>query len=338
MKKNRGGLILLLILLLISVYFLFFRNGFSTLNEKDNEFAVQDTTSISKIIMTAKNNKSVTLTRASAAVWMVNDKYVAREDVINNLLYTMKMVAVKNLVDQSSWNSVIKDLATGAIKVEIFKGDDKIKSYYVGGETADHLGTYMLLINSRSDKNYSQPYIMYIPGFDGYLTSRFLIPEEDWRDRTIFRYYPNQIKVVRVVYPQQPDSSFQINVVRKNHFVLTNPVTNQPVNNFDTTAVKQYLTYCQSISWEVTINTPLKDSILHSIPITEISVQDTAGITHDVKLFLKPAPDNVVIKYGKDYKYDPDRMYALINGKDFAIVQYFVFGKMMMPVRYFLHQ
>lgn len=334
MKKNRTGLILFFVLLLISVYFLFFRNSFSTLGEKDNDFAVKDTASITKIVMTSKNKVSATLTRVSPGVWMINGKYVARQDVINNLLYTMKMVAVKNLVDKNGWDNVVKDLATGAIKVEIFSGDDRIKAYYVGGETQDHLGTYMLLTNARSDRNYSQPYIMYIPGFDGYLTTRFLIPEDDWRDRTIFRYYPNQIRAVRVVYAQA-DSSFQINVLRKNHFVMVNPVTNQPITNFDTMAVKQYLTYCQSISWEVTYNSPKKDSIIHSTPIAEISVQDTAGITHDVKLFYKKAPENVNVKYGKDYIYDPDRMFALINGKDFAIVQCYVFGKMMMPVSYF---
>lgn len=334
MKKNRLTIIIVILLALLSLYFLLFKSGFSTIGEKDSDFAVKDTGSITKIFIANKNNQSVTLTRVSKGRWMVNNHYIARPDCINTLLYTINMVTVKNIIDPRSWNTVIKNLSAVAIKVEIYEGDKRVKVYYVGQETADELGTYMLLANARTEENYKQPYVTYIPGFDGYLTTRYFIKEEDWRDRTIFQYYPYDLKSVSVEYPGA-DSSFRITIAGKNQFMLDNPITNQKARSFDTTAIKQYLTYYQSVSWEVTAPTIKMDSIINSPPYAVIRVEDAKGKVTILKLFHRKASVEQQQKYGIDYKYDPDRLFALINNKDFVLVQFFVFGKILQPVSYF---
>lgn len=334
MKKNRFILIAILVLVLGSCYFLFFGGSFSTLGEQDNDFAVQDTGSITKIFIADKRNSSVTLTRVNGGQWMVNGHYIARQDCINYLLVTIKMLAVKNIIDPRGFPSVVKALASNAVKVEIYSGDKRIKMYYVGGPTQDQTGTYMLLANHRTGNNYSQPYIMYIPGFEGYLTSRYFIPEPDWRDRTILRCYPYQLRSVELIYPQS-DSGFGIAVAGRDRFSLTNPLTHQNIPVFDTTEVKQYLTYFQTLSWEATSDSKNRDSILNTPPFAIIRVVDTTGKRTEVKLYHRPTPAGDVDKYGITYKYDPDRMFAMVNGKDFVIVQYFVFGKMLQNINYF---
>jgi hypothetical protein len=334
MKKNRSTIIIVVLLLLVSGYFLIFKSGFSTIGEKDNEFAVKDTGNITKIFIANKNNQSVTLTRVSKGQWKVNDKYFVRPDCINTLLYTINMVTVKTIIPENSWYTVIKNLSAVAVKVEIYKGDDRVKVYYVGQETADELGTYMLMANSRTEENYKQPYITYIPGFDGYLTSRYFIKEEDWRDRTIFQYYPYDLKTVTVEYPGA-DSSFRITIAGKNQFMVDNPRTGQKARTFDTIAVKQYLTYYQSVDWEVTAPVVRKDSIINSPPVAIIRVEDVKGKVNTIKLFHRKASVVQENKYGRDYQYDPDRLFALVNDKDFVLVQFFVFGKILQPVSYF---
>jgi hypothetical protein len=200
MKKNRSSLIITLLLLLVALYFLFFRNGFSTLSPKDNDFAVPDTAAITKIFMADKDSRTVTLSRVHGSEWKVNNKYDVRSDAINTLLYTIKLVAVKNIIDPRGVTEVIKGLASSGIKVEIYQGDNRVKVYYVGGPTADQEGTFMLLAHSSSEEPFKQPYVTYIPGFDGYLTTRYFIKEDNWRDRTVFRYYPYSMKQVKVVY------------------------------------------------------------------------------------------------------------------------------------------
>lgn len=340
MKKNRGTVIAVVILLLISVYFLFFKNSFSTLGEKDNDFSVADTASITKIVLADRQNNQVVLTRINGGQWKVDNKYFVRSDAINTLLYTIKMVKVKTLIDNRAWDHIIKGLATNATKIDIYtggKGDNKIKSYFVGDQTNDHMGTYMLLVNARTDENYKQPYITYIPGFDGFLTTRYFVSEEGWRDRTIFRYYPNEIQSVTLTYPSA-EHSFSIIKQARNKYTVENPETHQTLANFDTMAVRQYLTYYQSVSWEAVSNLPQKDSIIASTPICIMDVKDTLGQNTNIRLYNRKAPDNVQNKYGKDYKYDPDRLYAFINGKDFVLIQYFVFGKLLQDVSYFVHK
>jgi hypothetical protein len=337
MKKNRGTLIVVIILLLISVYFLFFKNTLSTLGEKDNQFAVADTGIITQITIIDREKQSVTLNRVNGAQWKVNNKYFVRTDAINTLLYTIKSVTIKTPIDQHAWDNVIKNLATNSVKVDIYTGDKKIKSYFVGGPSNDHLGTNMLLVNPRTDENYKQPYVTYIPGFDGFLTTRYFTMEDGWRDRTIFRYYPNEIKSVTLSYPFA-DHSFTINTTAKNRFSIENPLTHQQLNNFDTMAVRQYLTYFQFVSWEVVVKPEKKDSIISSAPICIMEVKDTLGNVTNIRLYNRKAPATVNNKYGKDYVYDPDRLYALVNGKDFVLVQYFVFGKLLQDPTYFIHK
>jgi hypothetical protein len=334
MKKNRTTIIIVIVLLLASLYFLFFKSGFSTIGQKDNDFAVKDTGSITKIFIADKANRSVTLTRKSKGEWMVNNHFLVRSDCINTLLYTINMVTVKDVIEPKAWDRVIKGMASTATKVEIYEGDKRVKVYYVGGETADELGTYMLLANPETEENYKQPYITYIPGFDGYLTTRYFIKEDDWRDRTIFQYYPYDIKSVSMLY-LGADSSFRITIAGKNQFILDNPITNQKARTFDTMAVKQYLTYYQSVSWEVTAPLIKKDSIVNSPPCAVIRVEDLKGKVTTLKLYHRFATETQQEKYSIDYKYDPDRLFALVNDKDFVIVQYFVFGKIMQPVSYF---
>ena len=50
----------------------------------------------------------------------------------------------------------------------------------MGNATKDSSGTFMLKEGS------DQPYIVYIPGFRGYISTRFTADPEDWRDHVIF--------------------------------------------------------------------------------------------------------------------------------------------------------
>lgn len=338
MKKNLPVIAFVIILIGASTYFLFFKSGFSTLGGNDHDFAVKDTAAVTKIFIANKAGQTVTLTRKDKGSWMVNNRFPARNDCINTLLYTINSVDVKNPIDQRSWNALIKDMAVQAVKVEIYEGDARVKVYYVGGETADELGTYMLLVNPKTEDYYkpTQPYVTYIPGFDGYLTTRYFIKEDDWRDRTIFQYYPYDIKNISVLYPQA-DSSFRISILGKNQFTLDNPVTGQKAASLDTIALKQYLTYYQSVSWEVTAMTPKKDSIISTPPIAIIRVEDVKGKVTTLKLFHRKAGPGDQDKYGIDYKYDPDRLFALINDKDLVVIQYIIFGKLLEPSSYFMH-
>ena len=68
---------------------------------------------------------------------------------------------MRSPVPKAAFNNVIKQIATSGTKVEIYQGKDKpSKTYYIGGATLDHQGTYMIL-ETEGVKS-SVPFIMYI--------------------------------------------------------------------------------------------------------------------------------------------------------------------------------
>src|SRR3972149_10537431 len=168
MKKNRLTIIITIALAIIAAYLLYTSKK-GTIRQELKDFAVEDTSAITKIFMVDMRNNQVTLQKEKPGNWAVNGKYRARNDLIDVLLKTMKNLQVKSPVARAAHDNMVKQLATGAVKVEIYQNNNTNpgKVYYVGGATQDKYGTYMLLENS------SEPFIMSLPYFSGYLTTRY---------------------------------------------------------------------------------------------------------------------------------------------------------------------
>jgi hypothetical protein len=334
MKKNIWYL-LVLILLVVAVYFLVFKNKMTTLNGRDNDFAVADTASINKIFLADMSGKSVTLQRSNLH-WIMNNTYPVRNDEIQVLLSTIKDVAVKYPVAEAAHNNVIKKLAANAIKVELYnKTNSLIKSYYVGGPDPLQTGTYMVMPGS------DKPYATYIPGFDGYLTTRYSLDTDIWRDRTIFSFDIPQISSVIVNYTDnRKDSSFEIDVIHSDSFRIK-PLNGKPLNK---PVAKEklflYLLAYKFVNAEGYKNyEPTKDSLLHTIPFCTFTVIDKAGIPHVAKCFHKKVSIETMQQFdenGQPVSFDVDHYYASINdGKDFVLIQQYHFGRLFKTYDYF---
>ncbi len=75
MKKNRIIILIVTVLVAIVVIILA-RNQYSTLKEKESDFAVRDTASITKIFIADKKENSVLLERNESG-WMLDEQFVA---------------------------------------------------------------------------------------------------------------------------------------------------------------------------------------------------------------------------------------------------------------------
>ena len=149
---------------------------------------------------------------------MVNGLYDARPDVIQTLLYTIRKIDVKEPVGKKAQDNVVKRLAADAVKCEIYSKGELIKAYYVGSETQDLTGTYMILIDLKTMETSAKPFVTYIPGFEGFLTTRYFTEEIGWRDRTVFNYIPNEIKSVRMEVPNNPEYGYVVIALDNNLF------------------------------------------------------------------------------------------------------------------------
>lgn len=339
MKKIVITSIIVIVLAAVAVW-LVKSKGSGTVDEKLKDFAVADTAAVTKIFLADKSGKNATLTRESSGAWKVNNKYFVRKDAIDLLLTTIKSIEVKSIVGKKAQDNVVKQLASGSTKIEIYQGDNLVKVYYIGRETQDALGTYMLMVNEKTGKNSSVPFITYIPGFEGYLTTRYFTDENDWRDRVVYRYVPTDIKSVKLDYPFNSSESFEVIHHGNNKFDVR--ASGSSIAGFDTIAAKQYLSYYQNIHFESVEKETAKiqrDSIIMSGPFAIITVTDMKGESNMVKLFHKKAPPEKLDINGQPMKYDIDRCYGLINnGQDFVLCQYYVFGKLLQSPAYFTNK
>lgn len=339
--KKRSSVVLIAILLAlcaIAVYVYKSRSRLSTVDDVDGRnFSVKDTAAITRIFIVDKVGRSSSLVRGEKG-WVVNEKFNCRADAILNLLECIRHVEVRTPLDKASRNAVLKFMSANAVKVEIYAGKELIKQYYLGHETPDSEGSYMLLTNLETGGNYKDPYACFIPGFKGYLSPRYIVGENEWRDRIVLNYIPPQLKEVKLQHLDAPaDSSFSIELVNANSFKLRNSAgTELP---FDMLKMKQYLAYFQNISYEVLItgkNMRLQDSLAAVKPFGLLTLKMTDGTTKGYKFYRKQDTGDQDPEHGINYSYDPNHLYLRFeNDKEWALIQYYVFGKLLITPQYF---
>lgn len=348
MKKNLYYILAVAVLLVI-VLVLWLTNSTSTFNRSSSDFAVSDTSNVTMIFMSDKNNNTLKIKRDLPGYkWIVNDKYPGQKFNIDMLMETMLNIKVKHPVPKAAHNNIIKEMAVNAVKVEIyqivyridflgiqlFPHEKLTKVYYVGGATQDNHGNFMLMEHS------AEPFVTYLPGLRGFISPRFTPIEKYWRDYTVFKKNLSEIRSIKVEFPTVPDQSYEIINNPDRSIQLITLSNRQPVSNYDTLKVLNFLTAFRNLNFEAILNDmdkAKKDSILASPPFVILTLTDSAGSVNSVKTFHKKGVEGTTDYNGNLIPYDPDRAYALVNGgNDFVLIQFFVFDKVLRPVQFYL--
>jgi hypothetical protein len=332
-KSTKNTLsILIMCILGFTAVFLVTRYQKSTLKEELSDFAVEDTAKIDKIFLSDKDGNKLLLERKSLSSWMVNNSFEARPDAIKTLLETVKQIKVKAPVGRASFNTVIKQLAVKSTKVEIYQQEKIIKTYYVGGTTEDLLGNYMMIENS------SAPFIIHIPGFDGYLYPRYYAIPEMWRSTALYRYKSQDISKISFIDNRNPTISWELSQENKK-FILKD-YQGKEISLFDTLKAREFLTQFYNVNCEgyvKDIEPERKDSILKSAPRSIFIIKSEKGQVSELKCFSKKLLAETYDMNGKLMDLDVDRFYGMLNNnkKDLLLLQNYVFDNLMVPVDYF---
>ena len=218
-----------------------------------------------------------------------------------------------------------------------------MKVYYVGGATANSLGTYYIMEGA------TEPYVMHIPTFQGMLKGKFLKQEDDWKDLMMFGDQVEDIKSVTVDYPKQKSKSFKIDRNDEGGYSVkpfydVTPEINKPVIN---AAVEKYLIGYSVIMAEAFENkNPNRDSVNALLPFVTLSVTDLKGETKTARLFPIPQVDqygNPILSTGVGmngsqtiYRYFAD--YTDEYGASFRLVQHRNFERLFWSYDYFFPQ
>jgi len=316
-KSNTRKLGLWLIVLFalgIGAYFaLLKKDATSTIDMQSITFAVPDTGAINKIFITTKTGNNTLLTRQPNGNWLMNNKFMVHPPMITNLMDAIRNISLRRPVGKNERPTVIKKMATKHIKVEIYVQDEMVKTYYIGDETLDNLGNYFLLEGSET------PYVLHIPGFNGYVSARYNVVEKEWRDRKLFYSNPSGIQEISMEYPGNPAESFRI-YFDKSRFHLENP------GNTDTTKLVEYILQFKSVFIEqyIAADMGLKyvDSVLATRPFAIVKLTD-----------IDKNKSNVMRVYGAE---SIDRAVAAVGEKNELItIQSQRLEAMLKPKSYF---
>jgi len=318
MNKN---IILVIIVLALAALGLYLFNsspkGTTSTVTHDYDFAMPDTAAITKIVIEDKVPTKVILTRKKGG-WFVNDDFLARTDAIDVLLETFHHWAMKNYVSAEARPTVMKRMDVFGRHVEVYAGDQLLKSFTVGTETPDQLGSYVKLDDAKD------PYAVYLPGFNGYLNSRFFTDASAWRKRTIWGFDNRNIKTIVVNYPGNTAESFRIDVTDTE--AILKDISGSVIENFNVEAVNLYLAAFRKTTYEGAIVFTdgiydKMDSVKNAGEIISIYVEPKRGESIEMKAYKINAKPDMTDSEGNLMLWDPDRLYGVINENTYVLVQ-----------------
>lgn len=263
MKKNLLYLVLV-IGLGAGAWFTYNRNQRrSTIDKLDLNFAVPDTASISKIKISGTYNKPVTLERQAGGPWKFNEKYEVAPVLMGLLLTTIHNVEMMRPLVGPEAKTVLRDIKERYRKVEIFVRGELYKTYWVGDDAPENIGTYMKLEGG-------DPYVCHLRGHNGFLTPRFNVTESGWRHKLLFSSTPQSLQSIEVKHTYKPAADFKIQFQGKRFGI-------DGANRIDTQATVAYMLRFKKIYLErfyETTDQHFQDSILKTKPEWTLELVD----------------------------------------------------------------
>ena len=343
MKKNRI-LLLVLLVLVIAAGIVYFKSHTSTIaDEPLTEFAIEDTSKVTKVIITDHLGNIATIERVPGErLWLLNGKHQAREDAVNLILKTFNRIRVRGNVSDSARDNMLKLLATSSKRVEIFTGgSEPAKIWYVGTPTPDHTGTVMLLEIPEIGRS-EEPYIMHMEGFTGFLSTRFFTNEMEWRYTGIFEYPHLEVSKVRMINHLIPADSWEVRFAGGNALELwscnAEGLSDRKAMRFDTLAVKNELLLFKKVHVE-SFNTQLSaqqtDSLLKAQSAYTLEVIDNSGKATSINLHLKPANKSIEDEFGNIIPFDLDYFWGVTGDGEVAMAQSYNFSPLLNPISKF---
>jgi hypothetical protein len=295
----------------------------NTFGGSENDFAIKDTNKIYRIFIGDRDENTAELTKQPDGTWQINGKYKARQDAIDLLLETANKIDVLYILPDAAKQNVYKELQEQGRLVRFYdKNGKKLKGYQVGDRAIDQQGTHVMMEGSE------QPYVVHIPIWAGHLTPRYMIPEKDWRDRSVFEIPYDKIEMVSVEYPSQRIHSFILTQKSGDFsiapFYETTTKINTPINK---AAAQQYVTKFKKLVAEAIKNDIPRQLVEKKdiLPFSIVTIKTKDGAEKVVKFY--PIPNDSSGDTGISPVLPngiPERYFATSNDEIY-MVQHLVF-------------
>lgn len=328
MKKKFWLYILFFTLLVIAVIVLFNKKS-GTFTGDENQFAVSDTGRINIIEIRSPDNL-VILERLKDR-WTVNGQYSAGNKKITGLLMLISRLQVSAPVPGSIRSEIAEKLEKEGKRLMIARDRKSPQVIFMYYDTVYTNTTFMMLEHS------GQPFRVEVPGYpERNMAGHFVDEVNYWRDNSIFRHREDEIFSVSLYNGLQPEKSFHlVNDISAGYKLYTYS-DSVIVPDIIAGQAAQYLSYFSSVSFERLISDDEKMTqagLIKDDPANIIILKDSRGNVIRVKTFPW-----YVSRENYQPVVDLNRLIAVINDTDVAVVKYVEIDPVVKDIGYFLEK
>ena len=353
-KKNLIYLIVAIVLILVSLFVVLYENNVFNKSGKNNLatdiFAIKDTSKITKVFLADMHGNQVLLAKTNEG-WIVNNSATAMPEKIESLLSVMMNLSVRGVVPKKMQSTVNGSLSIGGIKVEayeispkftlfgikFFEKERNVKTYYMGPATQDNVANFASIVG------HSEPYIVHVPGFRGFVTPQFSQFAEEWETHQVFNTKITRIQTLESIDFVEPEKSFRIEKVGPRFFDVYD-FQNEKLADYDTAKLINMLSEYRNKNFESidkNLTSAGKDSILNNNLWKVITLIDVDGKKTEMKTYKMPyyisLMDEQFDTVDETLPWSRDRFYAVMNGDESKLyrMQFFHFDRQIQPLSYF---
>lgn len=297
------------------------------------DFAVTDTNSVSKIIITDAFSNKFTLVRHGDE-WTDEHGGCIIQSSAHYILEALGNISLKGYLSDKSHKQFVKLMSASHTKVEIFQDGEWTKTWYIGPSAQDHDGQIMLLETADAGKS-ENPVMMKIKGMTGIIEPRFFADARKWACTKIFELEMDQIASVDVKYPKERFRNFHI-VAKGSKFSLSQNGAKVP--QVDTMNIYRYLQSYKKIHFELAnyeLSKKQCDSLRKSVPFCVLQVKEKNGKSTKLRMFKIKVKEPQRNEFGEMENTDMNKFWCELPSGELVKCQYFVFNPLILGHVYF---
>jgi hypothetical protein len=292
------------------------------------EFAIEDTTTVDKIIITDPFSNKIELLKKSE-LWTDGKGGCISQSNVHFILEAFAKISFKGYLPEKAQIKFTELMATSHTKVEIFQHGEWTKTWYIGPPAQDHMGQIMLLETADDGKS-DYPVMMHIKGMYGIIEPRFFADSRKWICTNIFSLELEKIDQVDISYPKEPYRSFSITQKEMKFAVKQN---GEKLSDVDTSNIFRYLQGYRKVHFELAnyeLNKKQCDSLKKTTPFCILTVKETSGKTTKLKMFRIASSTPQRNEFGETVDMDMNKFWCQLPNGDLVKCQYFTFNPLIL--------
>lgn len=297
------------------------------------DFAVADTSSITKIRITDPYSRSIELKRINKT-WTDGNGGCITQGMVHNILDVAKNIEFKGFLPDSSHQRFKDIMSTYHTKVEFFVKNKWYKTWYIGPSSQDHMGQIMLLHSEESGKS-TEPVMMKVKGVYGIIEPNFFSDPRKWICTNIFAVPLEKIQEVTIINHEDSARSFNI-LKSKNTFSLKQ--MDQDVEIVNMANLYRYLHNYKKIHFDLPnyeLSPEQCDSLKSTQPFCEMNLKEINGRSKHLKMYRIQSEEPQRNEFGELVNIDMNKFWCELPDGSLVKCQYHVFNPLLFGHIYF---